>query len=74
MNREGEGYLELQALLTFRVLLAGQLELGIRGGVAEIGVHHGMSFAPLCLLNADAGAQQVRSRVSTSMNKVGNGD
>lgn len=58
MNREVEGYFELQALLTFRVLAAGQLELGIRGGVAEIGVHHGMSFAPLCLLNADAGEQQ----------------
>ena len=41
--------------MTFRVLAANQLEMGVYGGVAEIGVHHGMSFAPLCLLNADAG-------------------
>jgi len=54
MQRSVEGYLELQALLTFRVLAAAQLEQGVAGGVAEIGVHHGMSFAPLCLLNADA--------------------
>ena len=57
-NRHVEGYFELQALMTFRVLAASQNEMGIHGGVAEIGVHHGMSFVPLCLLNADAGDQQ----------------
>mmetsp|Transcript_52666 Transcript_52666/g.85216 ORF Transcript_52666/g.85216 Transcript_52666/m.85216 type:complete len:209 (+) Transcript_52666:104-730(+) len=57
-NKQVQGYLELQALMTFRVLAASQLEIGVYGGVAEIGVHHGMSFAPLCLLNADAGAHQ----------------
>ena len=55
-GKQVQGYLELQALMTFRVLAANQLEMGVVGGVAEIGVHHGMSFAPLCLLNADAGA------------------
>ena len=28
---------------------------GVVGGVAEVGVHHGKSFAALCLLNADSG-------------------
>jgi acyl CoA:acetate/3-ketoacid CoA transferase len=38
-----------------RTFATNQLEMGVVGGVAEIGVHHGMSFVPLCLLNADAG-------------------
>ena len=57
-DKQVQGYLELQALMVFRVLAASQTQMRINGGVAEIGVHHGMSFAPLCLLNADAGEHQ----------------
>ena len=57
-RKQVQGYFELQALLTYRVLAASQLDMGVYGGVAEIGVHHGMSFVPLCLLNADAGAER----------------
>ena len=49
------GWLEMQALLVLRVISAHQIENGVKGGVAEIGVHHGKFFAPLCLLNLDAG-------------------
>lgn len=33
----------------YRILLTGQSALGVTGGCAEIGVHHGKSFIPLCL-------------------------
>jgi hypothetical protein len=48
------GWFDYQALLVLRVLSAHQLANGITGGVAEIGVHHGKSFAALALLNLDA--------------------
>ncbi len=51
------GWLELQALLVIRVVSSHQIDQGVRGGVAEIGVHHGKFFAALCLLNSDAGAE-----------------
>ena len=47
------GWFDYQALLALRVLSAHQLAAGIAGGVAEIGVHHGKSFAALALLNLD---------------------
>ena len=53
--RDVIGWLELQALLVIRVISSHQIENGVKGGVAEIGVHHGKFFAALCLLNRDAG-------------------
>ena len=50
------GWFDYQALLVLRVLSAKQLADGVVGGVAEIGVHHGKSFAALALLNLDAAA------------------
>jgi len=50
------GWFDYQALLVLRVLSSHQLASGVRGGVAEIGVHHGKSFAALALLNMDAEA------------------
>ena len=47
------GWFDYQALLALRVLSAHQLANGVAGGVAEIGVHHGKSFAALALLNLD---------------------
>ena len=47
------GWFDYQALLALRVLSSHQLANGVTGGVAEIGVHHGKSFAALCLLNLD---------------------
>lgn len=52
--RDVIGWFDYQALLVLRVLSAHQLAHGVDGGVAEIGVHHGKSFAALCLLNRDA--------------------
>jgi hypothetical protein len=49
------GWFEMQALLVIRVISSHQIENEIKGGVAEIGVHHGKFFAALCLLNMDAG-------------------
>lgn len=49
------GWLELQALLVVRVISSHQIENDVRGGVAEIGVHHGKFFAALSLVNMDAG-------------------
>ena len=49
------GWFDYQALLVLRVLSAHQLANGVDGGVAEIGVHHGKSFAALALLNLDGG-------------------
>jgi hypothetical protein len=51
------GWLELQALLVIRVISSHQIDQGVRGGVAEIGVHHGKFFAALCLLNSDSGTE-----------------
>ena len=50
------GWFDFQALLVLRVLSAQQLADGVVGGVTEIGVHHGKSFAALALLNLDAAA------------------
>ena len=47
------GWFDYQALLVLRVLAAHQVVSGVAGGVAEIGVHHGKSFAALSLLNLD---------------------
>ena len=47
------GWFDYQALLVLRVLAAHQVASGVAGGVAEIGVHHGKSFAALSLLNLD---------------------
>ncbi|KAJ1485668.1 hypothetical protein T484DRAFT_1945114 [Baffinella frigidus] len=49
------GWFDLQALLVLRVLSAHQITTGVKGGVVEIGVHHGKSLAALCLLNQDGG-------------------
>ncbi len=51
------GWLEFQALLVIRVISSYQIDQGVQGGVAEIGVHHGKFFAALCLLNSDAGEE-----------------
>ena len=48
------GWFDYQALLVLRVLSAHQLSNGVYGGVAEIGVHHGKSFAALSMLNLDS--------------------
>lgn len=53
------GWFDLQALLVLRVLSAHQITTGVKGGVVEIGVHHGKSLAALCLLNQDGGGGKV---------------
>jgi hypothetical protein len=45
-----EGWLRTEAALTITALSERQRALGVRGGIAEIGVHHGKLFVLLYLL------------------------
>ena len=48
-RKQVHGWLNPVDAELFRQILLLQDSLGIRGGAAEIGVHHGKSFIPLCL-------------------------
>ncbi len=49
-HRRVEGWIEPEILILMSALAAKQREQGVRGGVAEIGVHHGRFFIGLHLL------------------------
>jgi hypothetical protein len=61
----------------FQAVLRAQADAGLRGGVAEIGVHHGKSFIPLCLaLRPDerAACVDVFDQQHLNVDRSGEGD